>query len=273
MILSFTQARMHSLGDIATKLLPGYACEPVALGESGAGVWRCTPRGSTSVYLKAAPVATGLRLGDEADRLRWMRDQDILVPAVIDSGRVGDTEFLLLEEIPGTVASDARWSASLPGTVAALGAGLARLHGTSFAGCPFDQRIARQLDAARQNIATGRVREDDFDKSRRGRSAADLFGELLSSVPSDEDLVFTHGDFCLPNIVLDRGGSGDVRIAGFIDCGRAGIADRHQDLALAVRSIAYNWGNEWVAPFLQAYGLPHPREEKLHFFTLLDEFF
>lgn len=92
-------------------------------------------------------------------------------------------------------------------------------------------------------------------------------------MPTDEDLVFTHGDFCLPNIILDRGTNGDVRIAGLVDCGRAGIADRYQDIALAVRSIVYNFGDIWVAPFLESYGLPQPHEEKLRFFTLLDEFF
>jgi aminoglycoside phosphotransferase len=40
-----------------------------------------------------------------------------------------------------------------------------------------------------------------------------------------------------------------------------------------VRSIIHNFGGPWVEPFLQAYGLARPREEKLRFFTLLDEFF
>ena len=80
------------------------------------------------------------------------------------------------------------------------------------------------------------MREDDFDEVRAGHTAVDLFGELLATAPADEDIVFTHGDFCLPNIILDRGADDEVEITGLVDCGGAGIADRYQDIALAVRT-------------------------------------
>ena len=255
------------------RLLPRHTCERVTIGESGAGVWRCAIEGSPPVYLKAAPLGARLHLDQEAGRLRWMKERDLPVPAVRDCGRIGSTEFLLLEQVPGLAASESQWASRLPEAIAAIGAGLARVHRTSISDCPFDQRIASQIAAARQRVTAGLVREDDFDDIRAGRSTADLFEELLSTVPADEDLVFTHGDFCLPNIILDRGTDGDVWIAGLVDCGRAGIADRYQDVALAVRSIVYNFGDMWVAPFLGSYGLPKPQEEKLRFFTLLDEFF
>jgi aminoglycoside phosphotransferase len=258
---------------IVARLLPHHTFECITLGESGAGVWRCTTAGSSPLYLKAAPLSAGLQLDQEAERLRWMKEQDLPVPAVSSYGHVAGTEFLLLEEVPGRPASDPEWMSCLPEVVAALGVGLALLHQMSTVGCPFDQRIARQIDAARRRVAAGRVREDDFDAIRAGRRATHLLDELLATRPADEDLVFTHGDFCLPNIILDRGATGQVQIAGLIDCGRAGIADRHQDLALAVRSIVHNFGDACVRPFLEAYGLPQPNEEKLRFYTLLDEFF
>jgi aminoglycoside phosphotransferase len=108
---------------------------------------------------------------------------------------------------------------------------------------------------------------------RMGREPEDLFHELVASVPMSEDLVLTHGDFCLPNIILQRGRDGRVEVAGLVDCGRAGVADRHQDLALAIRSLQDNFGEEWVLFFLRAYGLPRADDEKVHFYLLLDEFF
>lgn len=253
--------------------MPGRSFVRVSLGASGAAVWRSTMEHSIPLYLKAAVIAADLRLDGEADRLRWMKDHDLPVPVVSEYRRIGNAEYLILEEVPGIVASDPRWTPSLPDVVTALGTGLARLHQTGIADCPFDARIARQLETARHRIAAGHVREDDFDEIRAGCRATDLLTELLESVPTDEDLVFTHGDFCLPNIILQREDHGDVHIAGLIDCGRSGVADRHQDIALAIRSITRNLGRDWVLPFLQAYGLPQPRAEKLRFFTVLDEFF
>ncbi len=77
----------------------------------------------------------------------------------------------------------------------------------------------------------------------------------------------THGDYCLPNVVLRDGA-----VAGFIDVGRAGVADRHQDFACAARSIAYNYGEQFVAPFFEAYGMA-PDPARIAFYQLLDEFF
>ena len=91
-------------------------------------------------------------------------------------------------------------------------------------------------------------------------------------VPAQEDLVFVHGDFCLPNVLLAPL-DGALHVTGLVDCGRAGVGDRHQDLALAIRSLTYNLGPASVSPFLSAYGGPAPDTRLLEFFTILDEFF
>jgi len=61
-------------------------------------------------------------------------------------------------------------------------------------------------------------------------------------------------------------------VTGLVDCGRAGVGDRHQDLALAMRSLAFNFGADTVATFLSAYGGAPIDPRALEFFTILDEF-
>jgi aminoglycoside 3'-phosphotransferase-2 len=253
-------------------LLAGRRLEPVTIGKSGAGVWRCTRDEEPAWYLKVARVDDQHGLEHEAVCMRWMRECGLAVPAVLDCCRRGEVEYLVSAAGIGRPASDSEWGQTAAGVATALGRGLARLHSTDVAGCPFDRRIERQLDEARARIAAGLVREDDFDATRLGRDAADLFNELLGMVPPHEDLVFVHGDFCLPNILLSHVG-GDLHVTALVDCGRAGIGDRHQDLALAMRSLTYNLGADTIAPFLSAYGGEPIDSRVLEFFTILDEFF
>lgn len=94
--------------------------------------------------------------------------------------------------------------------------------------------------------------------------------ELVEKKPLSEDLVFTHGDLCLPNYLVLEG-----EITGFIDFDRGGVADRYQDIALFLRSFGFNIGNGMDVRdiFCRAYGIKGLDEEKLYYYRLLDELF
>jgi aminoglycoside phosphotransferase len=128
-------------------------------------------------------------------------------------------------------------------------------------------RLDHKIEMARERMLKRLVEEEDFDEERQGRTAEDLFEELVSSKPADEDLVFTHGDYCLPNIILDDG-----KLSGFVDWASAGVADRYQDIALLWRSIRYNFGEECEEKIFELYAI-EPDWKKIHFYRLLDEFF
>ena len=58
-----------------------------------------------------------------------------------------------------------------------------------------------------------------------------------------------------------------------VGVGRAGLADRHQDLALAHWSVAYNLGDAWAPRLLACYGARDVDERRLRFYAALDDFF
>jgi aminoglycoside 3'-phosphotransferase-2 len=236
----------------------GLPMERVTVGRSIAHVWRV----GDQFYLKTA--SRGDELAAEMARLNWLAGR-APVPKVIAFERGATETYLLTGALKGVAAHEA---ASPGNCVDAVAAGLRRLHRLDIAACPFDARLAVTIELARGNALAGRVDESDFDPSRAGRGALELLADVEATRPADEDLVVTHGDYCLPNVILSAGGG----VAGFVDLGRAGVADRYQDLALAARSIAYNFGDAHVAAFFAAYGIdPDPR--RIAFYQLLDEFF
>ena len=59
-----------------------------------------------------------------------------------------------------------------------------------------------------------------------------------------------HGDYCLPNIILDKG-----EFSTFIDLGLAGLGDKHMDLYWAIWSLEYNLKTDiYTDYFLDLYG-------------------
>ena len=59
-----------------------------------------------------------------------------------------------------------------------------------------------------------------------------------------------HGDYCLPNVMLDN-----WAFSGFIDLGNGGVGDRHVDLYWGAWTLNFNLGtDEFRGRFFDAYG-------------------
>jgi aminoglycoside phosphotransferase len=265
----------------------GYESAQVLGGCSGSRVYRLLAAGRETLFLKCRDHAADIlnasnqlgtprELHEEYARLAWLGRADggslrvrLGAPELRFFGTEGERDFLLITVVPGVDASDAVYEADPDSLVQGLAEGLRRLHTLSVPECPFDRSLDEVLAAARLRLDAGLVDATDFDEERQGRTGEELWEELLATRPATEDRVFTHGDYCLPNVLLTP----ERRFSGLIDWSRCGIADRYQDLALARRSLAHNWGAEWEAQLWEAYGLAEPDPARLQFYQLLDEFF
>ena len=244
-------------------------------GHSGAEVWRLEHK-EERLFLKVAPRSNdpGFSLRDEVEKLRWMLARGLPVPEVLDFFEQGGAEWMLTRALEG---QDAALTSLEPAWVTHVLAGALRLlHTTSLENCPFDQRLDLKLEGARVRLEAGAVDTEDFDAENLGQDPQKLYQTLFERRPFQEDLVFCHGDYCLPNIVLLESGAPLGTLSGFVDVGRAGIADRYQDLALVTRSLEGHHNpcfHGLSVLFLERYGLEHLEQDKLEYYRLLDEFF
>lgn len=249
------------------EILGDAAWEADDWGMSGTHIYRVGQR-----YLKILSSPIGFNqeqrvLAAEAARLQWLAER-LPVPEVHYYGHDEQDEFLLISELSGIVSCDQTLCDRVPEVVRLLAEGLHMVHRVDISACPFDMRREKRLELARQYLAQGMIDATQFNVEFQGLSAQEVYELALQHSSFDEDLVFTHGDYCLPNILLDRQLN---QVSGLLDWGRSGIADRYADLALAARSLARNFGEQWVPLLFAEYGLASPDQVKLQFYRALDE--
>lgn len=244
--------------------------EEIHEGMSGTHIFRLEHDAQADQYLKIAERHSEQDLSAEVSRLLWLNGR-LPVPRVIYWAEDDTRQYLLISALSGLVLYDESLRDQLPALMRLYASGLRQIHAVPVKACPFDLRLDVKIAQAAARMQSGMVDANNFDPERQGRTPQSAFRELLATRPTDDqDLVFTHGDYCTPNVLVDPD---TMSLSGFIDWGRCGIADRYVDLALAARSIEYNFGAAWVQPFFDAYGIHEPDTAKVAFYRLLDEFF
>lgn len=188
-------------------------------------------------------------------------------PATGPAQEAGSWAVLVTSAVPGIPISSVT-GYDIGMATRSLALILRDLHALPAASCPFDRTLSVTLVAAQQVVDL-----HDLDALLSAASRA--------SASEQSDLVVCHGDACLPNVLVDPD---TLRPTGIVDVGRLGVADRHQDLALATRSLADpdlnpDFGPDSADAFLDSYvsatGLDPSRVDvgRLKFYRLLDEFF
>jgi aminoglycoside phosphotransferase len=247
--------------------MTGYTWNEMTIGKSSAKTYRLQRRRRPTIFLKVDQKRPRRELLEEKKVLEWLSGK-LPVATVLLFDEDDNNDYLLISGIPGVDAANTVGSMENAELVSLLAKGLRMVHRVPVDDCLFERNLDRMIEIAGFNVKHKLVHEWDFADIRRGKTAAELYEKLLHLRPADEDLVFTHGDYCLPNIIIHQ-----QEIGGFIDLHRAGIADRYQDIALAIRSIGYNIGPGYEQTFFEEYGVTKPDIGKIEYYMLLDEFF
>ena len=227
--------------------------------------WRLDHPERSSRFCKVGRRGRHPDAAAEAARLRWARPH-AAVPEVLDEGANAAVDWLLTEALGGTDATVHAHKRDPPRLVPALARGLSALHAAlPVESCPFVFTAAISLEHARRRVRDGAVDPaTDLHAEHRHLGLDGAIRRLEALAPDTEDLVVCHGDYCLPNVLLDAAGS----VTGYVDLGELGVADRWWDIAVGSWSVTWNLGPGWEKLFIESYGVPvEPR--RIAFYRLL----
>ena len=118
------------------------------------------------------------------------------------------------------------------------------------ADCPAQNRMESYRATAERNYRTGQYDQSAFPDSFGYASAEEAWAVVQRDGHLLKADTLIHGDYCLPNVMLD-----DWRFSGFIDLGNGGVADRHIDLFWGIWTLGFNLKTDrYNDRFLDAYG-------------------
>ncbi len=239
----------------------GWDVELVWAHQPHTSTWRLAAEGSTH-FVKVARREARRHLRREAERLQWIAGR-LPIPQLIRRGSVHDHDWMVTQALPGRNAIDDALRADPEWLVSLLAAALRLIHQTPATDCPWTLDLDGALARARRRVSVGRFDEAELEPKGTAPPAGETLEALQAQRPENEELVLCHGDFCLPNVIID----GDA-LSGFVDLGDLALSERWFDLAIASRSVGWNLGPQWEAPFLRAYGV-EPDEFRIRYFRTL----
>jgi kanamycin kinase len=229
--------------EILSQLTEGYTVSRYPWYETAAKIYRLEGE-NDALYLKLIEGQPTRSLERESKILKWI-DGRLPTPKLLYYAYENKVEYQLTSEVKGTPTYKVQ-PFERADAVKVLGETLKMVHSLDTDGCPINNRIENKL--AQIEDASG-----------------------LGEMP-DENLIFTHGDYCLPNIIMEN-----ASVRGVIDWDYGGLADPYVDFNSCIWSMGFNYGEQetkqkWTPLFLESYGLDELDEEKLAFYGRLNSF-
>ena len=142
---------------------------------------------------------------------------------------------------------------------------LRELHETDFSGCPISDHTSEYVATVEKNYKKKHFDASFYDENASMKETYEVFKEGKKLL---EKNTLLHGDFCLPNILLDN-----WSFSGFIDLGNGGVGDRHVDLFWGAWTLNYNLGtDEYRQRFFDAYGRDKVNEDVIRIVSAAEAF-
>ena len=203
------------------------------------------------LYLKVAEKGS---LGCEAVMTRYFHKKG-LCPQVLSYESL-EKDWMLTRKISGEDCTHQMYLDEPKRLSALLGELLRQLHEAGTNGCPKPDLMDEYVENARLARDKGQY---DLGWYSPTASLEEVWRIVEETAPILHRNTLIHGDYCLPNVMLDN-----WNFSGFLDVGAGGLGDRHFDLFWGCWSLEYNLHSKCFRDrFLDAYGRDLVDEEML----------
>lgn len=208
--------------------------------------------------------------------MNWLEGK-IPAPKVICHEVWEGKSYLLMSRIKGEMSCHEYYLEHPQELLALLAKALKMLWSVDISDCPCKRPLDELLKEREYLVENDLVDIEDTQPETFGEGGFENPRQLLEWLRAnkpEQELVLSHGDFCLPNIFIDNDD-----ISGFIDLGDMGVGDKWNDIAICYRSLKHNfdgtYGGKVYEDFnadmlFEALGIK-PDWEKIRYYILLDE--
>lgn len=254
---------MYKLSDKILEFIGDSKLEEISIGCSISDVYKIENKAG-KYFLKV-----GLKgiLTNEYNKLICL-DGILEVPKVVLYDIEKDTEYLITKSMDGEMLCSYYYKNNPLIGIKVICESFKKLYSIDITKIPYNVSLDYKLSLIENNIKNNLIDEKNISKEVLDRfgSIENIYKYLIEN-RFDEELVFSHGDMSLPNIF----GTKDSFI-GFIDIGESGIADKWFDIAICVKSIKRNYGEEYISIFFKELGII-PDNKKIDYYLLIMELF
>lgn len=206
------------------------------------------------MYLKCAEANT---LRREAEMTEYFHKKGL--GAEVLSYISLDKDFLLTKAVSGEDCTHEMYLSQPQRLCDLLAYKLRQLHEMDFSNCPVKDRVGEYLQRAVDNYKADSYNKEHFPDSFGYRSGEEAYSVITKYGSMLKNEVLLHGDYCLPNIMLDN-----WKFSAFIDLDSSGIGDRHIDLFWGRWTMEFNLKTDkYNQRFLDAYGRDKIDADKL----------
>ena len=143
---------------------------------------------------------------NEYHMMRWLQGK-LPVPEVIAAEKVGDTRYLLMSRIGGTYLCDDAILDDQERLAELVADGLRKMWAVDISDCPTIRTLDEKFKEIDEGLRGGWITKEQADQPETYgpggfESPAQLFEWLVKNRPKEE-FVLSHGDYCMPNVLLE----------------------------------------------------------------------